>query len=115
MWLTSFINELGLLAQGLDNNQNGTNTIKFVPYNRISTERRGQVTYGRIVVDNRQHKTEEHRIRLSVGGDHIKFPVIVITLMADLHTVKMLVNHVISKPGVQFATVYIRNFIWEHQ
>ena len=50
-WTRSFANELGRLAQGVAQREKGTNTTLFRSYAQISTDRRKDVTYGRIVVD----------------------------------------------------------------
>ena len=50
-WNTSFVNELGRLANGLKNRIKGTNTIKFIPKANVHIGK--TVTYGRIVVDYR--------------------------------------------------------------
>ena len=64
-WQTSFSNELGRLSQGF-NNIKGTNTMEFIPYKDIPTDRRRDVTYGRLVVDYKPHKSEVHRTRLGI-------------------------------------------------
>ena len=66
-WTTSFSNELSRLTQGVGDRIKGTNTIYFIYYTLIPNDRRGDITYGRIVVDYRPHKTEPNRTRLTVG------------------------------------------------
>ena len=57
-WELSFCNELGRLSGGFGNNIKGTNTISFIPYQDIPQDRRGNITYGKIVVDYRPQKDE---------------------------------------------------------
>ena len=109
-WVQSFINELGRLAQGKNNNNTGTNTIKFVNYNTIPPDRKSTITYGRLVVDHKTHKAEPHRTRLTVGGNHINYPGPVSTPTADITTAKLLLNSTISTPNARFMTADIGNF-----
>jgi hypothetical protein len=67
-WTHSFANELGRLAQGVGGRLKGTNTIFFIRHDQIPTDRRTDVTYGRICVNHRPQKEEPHRTRLTVGG-----------------------------------------------
>ena len=109
-WQQSFTNELGRLAQGQDNNNVGTNTINFIPFDNIPTDRRKDITYGRIVVEYKLHKDEPHRTRLTVGGNQITYPGIVTTPTADIATAKLLINSIISTPKARFMTIDIGNF-----
>ena len=60
IWSLSFAKELDRLAQGKANHAQGTNTIFFIDKNEIPNERKGDVTYGRIVVDYRPQKLDPH-------------------------------------------------------
>ena len=60
--------------------------------------------------DVREHKEEKHRTRLTVGGDMINYPDNWGTPTADLLTVKLLFNSVISTEGVKFMSLDITNF-----
>ena len=72
IWEKSFANELGRLAQGVGNQIDVTNTIFFK--NKYAVLRSKKVTYGRLVCDIKEHKTETHRTRLTVGGNLLGFP-----------------------------------------
>jgi hypothetical protein len=61
-------------------------------------------TYYRFVATERPHKAETKRARLTVGGNLVHYPDKVSTPAANLSTVKMLINSVISTPGALFAT-----------
>ena len=108
IWNTSFANELGRLANGVGDRIAGTNTIAFIPKNMVPVGRR--VTYGRIVVDFRPHKSEPNRTRLTVGGDKIDYPGEVRTDTADIVTAKLLLNSVVSTPRARCCIVDIKDF-----
>jgi hypothetical protein len=61
-------NELGRLCQGIRYIQ-GTNTFFFVDLNNIPKDRK--ITYGKLVCDYKPNKTENDRVRLTVGGDRL--------------------------------------------
>ena len=66
--------------------------------------------YGRIVVNYRPEKSDPNRVRLTVGGDHINYPGNCSMPTADILTVKMLLNSVISTKGAKFMSIDIKNF-----
>ena len=68
------------------------------------------MTYGRIVCDYWENKAEKHRTRLTVGGGRINYPEDCGTATADLLTVKLLLNRVISTPNAKCMTLDIKNF-----
>jgi len=68
------------------------------------------MTYGRTVCDVREHKEEKHRTRLRVGGDRINYPDDCGTPIADLLTVKLLRNIVVSTKNAKFMTLDIKTF-----
>ena len=97
VWQRSFANEIGRLFQGI-RNLKGTNTCFFI-----------RPTYGRIVCNFRPQKEEQHRTRLTVGGDRIDYPGNKSTPTADLTTVKLLLNSTISTPGAVFVGMDLLN------
>ena len=107
IWNKSFANEIGRLAQGI-RDVIGTNTIFFIPVTDMPAGR--TATYGRLVCDIREEKTEKYRTRLTVGGNLICYPGNTSTNTADLTTAKLLFNSVISTMNAQFATIDIKNF-----
>ena len=109
-WTRSFTNELGRLAQVINNDGSGTNTVTFIPFTDIPPENRSQITYGNIVVDYKEHKQEPYRTRITVGGDRIRYPGILSTPTAEITTVKTLLYSVISTVGANFMTIDIRHF-----
>jgi hypothetical protein len=107
IWERAFANELGRLAQGVRDIK-GTDTILFIHASEIPKER--TVTYGRLVCDIRPQKAEQHRLRLTVGGDGINYPGETATKNADLTTSKCLWNSTISTPGARYMCADVKNF-----
>jgi hypothetical protein len=69
------------------------------------------ITYGLITCLVRPKKTEEpNRTKLVAGGDRVHYPFDAGTPTANLLTVKLLINSVISTPGRRFFTMDIKNF-----
>ena len=68
------------------------------------------MTYGRIVVKYHPKKSDSNRVRLTVGGDRINYPGDCSTPTADILTVKLLLNSVISTKGAKFMSINIKNF-----
>ena len=58
VWTNSFSKELDQLAQGRSQMAPGTNTLFFRKYQDIPSDRRKDVTYGRVVVDYRPQKED---------------------------------------------------------
>jgi hypothetical protein len=112
-WLKSFANELGRLAQGIKGRVKSTSTILFINHKEIPQDRRKDVTYGRICCNVRPQKEEQHRTRLTVGGDRIDYDGDVSTPTADPTTAKLLINSVISTPGAKYLCGDLSNFYLE--
>eukprot|EP00804_Cyclotella_cryptica_P017687 CCRYP_017146-RA/>CCRYP_017146-RA protein AED:0.52 eAED:0.39 QI:0/0/0/1/0/0/3/0/252 len=68
----------------------------FHPAITVPQDRWKDVTYGRIVANFRPEKEDPYRIRLTVGGNRINYPGDCGTPTADMITVKILLNSVIS-------------------
>ena len=97
VWTTSLANDLGRLAQGVGTRMpTGTNTVFFIPCSAIPYGR--TVTYSRLVASIRSHKTETHRVRVTVGSNRLDFPGDTTTNCASLTTNKCLFNSTISTP-----------------
>ena len=58
----------------------------------------------------RPEKEDPNRVRVTVGGNRINYPGDCGTPTADLLTVKLLLNSVISTPGARFMTIDISDF-----
>jgi hypothetical protein len=96
---------LGRLAQGVRDIK-GTDNIVFIPPSEIPKER--TITYIRLVCDIRPHKAEQHRVRLTVGGDRINYPGETATKNEDLTTSKCLWNSTISTPGARYMCADVK-------
>ena len=57
-------------------------------------------------------KSEVNRVRATVGGDRLNFPVVTTTHCASLTTTKCLLNSTISTPGARFMTLDIKYFYY---
>ena len=68
------------------------------------------MTYGRLVCDIKEHKSETHRTRLTVGGNLLNFPGMLSTPTATVTTMKCLFNSVISTPGAKCLIADVKNF-----
>ena len=110
IWAHSYGNELGRLAQGMKGRVKGTNTLFCIDKKDIPAARWQDVTYGRIVVSFRPEKKDPNRVQLTVSGDRINYPSDCGTPTADMLTVKLLLNSVISTNDVRFMTIDIKEF-----
>jgi hypothetical protein len=89
----------------------GRDTISFISWHKVPKERAKDVTYGLITCLVRPKKIEEpNRTRLVAAGDRVHYLFDAGTLTANLLTVKLLINSVISTPGARFFTMNIKNF-----
>ena len=68
------------------------------------------MTYGRLVCDIKEHKTETRQTRLTVGGNLLDFPGLLSTPTATVTTAKCLFNSVISNPGAKGLIADVKNF-----
>ena len=110
IWGKGFTKEIGRLAQGIPGVVEGTDTLDFIAKHEIPDDRWQDVTYARIVCNYRPEKSDPHRVRITVGGNRINYPDDCGTPTADLMSVKLLLNSVISTPGARFMTMDISNF-----
>ena len=68
------------------------------------------MTYRHIVVNYCPEKSDPNRVRLTVGGDRINYPSDYVTPTADMLTLKLLLNRVISTKGAKFMSIDIKKF-----
>ena len=102
-WLKSFGKEIRRLVTT-------TKTIKFVSWKNIPKDRLRDITYARICCNERPEKTDPYRTRITMGGNLINYPGDCGTPTADLLTVKLLLNSVISTLRAKFMTIDIKDF-----
>jgi hypothetical protein len=108
-WLYSTANEFGHLTKCVAPRMpSGSETMRYLFHHQLLPGR--QATYARFITIERPHKAETKRVRLTVGGNLVHYPDKVSTPIADLSTVKLLLNSVISTPGARFATLDLKDF-----
>jgi hypothetical protein len=72
--------------------------------------RRKDITYGRIVCVYHLEKKDPYRMRIMMGGNLVNYPNNCGTLTADLLTIKLMFNSIISTPNAKFMTIDIKDF-----
>ena len=109
VWETALSNELGRLAQGI-NNIKGNDCIDFI--RRADIPKLKKNTYTNIVCDHRPLKSEKYRVRLTVGGDKLEYLNNATSPAASFIETKLLLNSVISdsSKGARFFTLGIKDF-----
>ena len=90
----------------------GTNKIRFRPRSVVPTDKK--VTYCLIVATLRPQNEEQHRIRLTVGGDKLDYFGDASTLTTDLTIRKLHLNSIISTPDAKFVTADIKHFYYNN-
>ena len=110
VWGDAYGKEVGRLAQGIPGKVEGTNTLFFIRKDEVPADRVKDVTRDRIVCNVRPEKDDPNRVRATVMGNLINHPGDNSTPTADLLTIKILLNSVISTPGAKFMTIDISNF-----
>jgi hypothetical protein len=113
-WATlthSYGNKLGWLAQGMPGRVTRTDTIFFIPKDKVPRAWAKDITYGLITCLIGPEKTNDpSQTRLVAGGDRVHYPFNAGTPTANLFTVKLLINSMISTPRARFFTMDINNF-----
>ena len=104
IWKKGLANDLGRLAKGIGQRMlTGTNTIYFCHPSTIPADR--TVTYARLVSSLRLTKEEEHRVRVTVGGDCLDYLGLTATDTDSLTTLKLVLNSVIYMLNFRFMTM----------
>jgi len=99
------------LAQGMPGQNTGTNTIFFIKKNQVPQDKAKDVTYELITCLVRPENIDEpNRTWLVAGGDRVHYPGDAGTPTANLLTVKLLLNSIISTPNAKFMTMDIKDF-----
>ncbi len=101
VWQTAFGKDFNGMAQG-DNmpGQMGTNSIFVMTHDEVQTITKNQtVTYARVVVDFCPQKADPRRIRITASGNLINYPGELSTWTADLTTLKLMWNSILSTTG----------------
>ena len=76
----------------------GTDMMFSIKKEEVQHNRFKGVTYGKFVVDYWENKEEKEQVRLTVGGVRINYPDEVATPTADVLTIKLMLNSIISMP-----------------
>ena len=110
IWTKAMCKELGRLSQGYKDEVTGTNTISFMTRSEVRLIPPDKtVTYPRIVVDLRLQKPDPNRVRMTVGGNLLNVPGDLGTPVADMATIKILWNSVLSTRNAKFACIDIKD------
>jgi hypothetical protein len=111
-WQTAFGKDFGGMAQGNNKTgQKGKNSIFVMTHNKIPQLPKNQiVTYARVVVDFHPQKADPHCIHITAGGKLINYLGDLSTRIADLTTLKLMWNSVLSTEGAKYMCLDIKNF-----
>jgi hypothetical protein len=85
-------------------------TIFFVDQKEISQDRQHSKTYGRIICSYQEQKKDAYCTCITMGRNLINYPGNCGTPMADLLTVKLLFNSIISTPQAKLICIDIKDF-----
>ena len=88
----------------------GTNTLFFIHRKEVPKNRWKNIAHAKIVCNVRPQKAETNRTRLTFAGQNMDSGMDNGTPTADLLTVKLYLNSVISTPGARFMGIDIKNF-----
>ena len=69
-----------------------------------------KTTYLKIVCSYGLQKEETHRVRFTVGGNHIEYDGDVFTTTTELTIIKIQLNSVVSNPGAKAMTADLEDF-----
>ena len=87
-----------------------TDTLTFIDKKEIPDERWKDMTRSRNFCNVRPQKEEVNRTRPTFGGQNLDVPMDCEMPTADLLTIKLLLNSVISTPRARFMTIDIQDF-----
>jgi hypothetical protein len=111
VWAHSYGNEIGQLAQGMPGRNTGTNTILFIRPDQVPRDRMKDTTYGLVTCLVCPEKNDQlNRTRLVAGGDQVNYPGDAGMPTANLLTIKLFINSIISTQGARFMTMDIKDF-----
>ena len=113
--MTGFGKEVGRMAQvGNKTRTTGTNCIHVMTHEQIAAIPRDRVvTYARVVVNFLPQKEDPNRVRITEGGNLMKYPGELTTRTADLTASKLLWNSTVSTRGSRHMCLDVGNFYLE--
>ena len=88
----------------------GTNTMIFRPKSTVPTT--AKVTYATLVSESRPHKSETHRVRMTVEGNLLDYADDTNSPIVALTTSKILFNSIVSTPNAKFLGLDIKTSIY---
>jgi hypothetical protein len=100
LWVDGMTLEIGKLL--------GTETVKFIHINDIP--KGTKITYAKIVCADRPEKENPIRVRLTIGGNLITYDGTTSTKAAEMPTVKIFINSVLSTRYAKFMTLDVKDF-----
>ncbi len=103
VWTKLFRTEIRRLATT-------TETIFFIKKGDIPEDRKKDETYARIVCVFCDGKKDKYRTHITMGGNLVNYPGNCGTPTANLLTVKLLLNSIISTPNAKFMTLDLKDF-----
>jgi hypothetical protein len=108
-WSTAISNELGRLAQGIQDRVVPTDTISFIKKAEVPHNKK--VTYANFICDYRPLKSEPYRVRLTVGGDKLECKYDAGSPAASLLESKLIINSTISDAhqGARFLSADLKD------
>jgi len=110
LWKTAFGKEFGGLAQGdVKTKTIGTNAIFIMSHKDIKAYK-GKYTYAQVCLDHRPQKEDPYRIRITAGGNLIKYAGELLVQTADITTSELLWNSVISTNKAKYMCIDLKNF-----
>jgi hypothetical protein len=102
VWTKSFGTEIHHLATT-------TETIFFIQRENIPDDRKGDETYARIICTYREGKKDKYRTCITMGGNLVNYSGDCGTPTANLLTVKLFLNSIISTPNAKFMTLDLKD------
>ena len=111
VWQTALANEFGRLVNGVRKGiPTDTNTMMFRPKSVVPTT--AKVTYATLVSESRPHKSETHRVRMTVEGNLLDYADDTNSPIVALTTSKILFNSIVSTPNAKFLGLDIKTSIY---
>jgi hypothetical protein len=87
-----------------------TKTILFLTKPEIPQAQHKDITYGCIVCTDRFEKKDPYQTRITMGGNLVTYPDNCGTPTANLLTVKLMLNSIISSLNAKFMTIDLKDF-----
>ena len=86
----------------MSGHNNGTNMYFFTKKDKVPADRWKDITYGKIVCNVHPQKDKVNWTRLTMRGGRINIETAWVTSTANLLTIKLIFNSILSTPGAKF-------------